>query len=272
MNKRCVFIVHLSMAVLLVFFTTVQALTVSHTWDFSSTCYANGPCNDAWEPVGNVRTAPSDSGLNVNIRAFSFPDPNGTGPSIAGWLGQYLSPGDPTKGGLGVTNSSGDGSHTVDNMGYADYVVFEFSSPVTVTGYYMAYIVTDADSTWYVGDLAPGFDFTGLTLADVDALGLTKGTNSWNSTTGSNPSETVNAGVTGNYFILAARLDSSTSSDNDKFKILMVTADQEVTDPVPEPGTLVLLASGLTVLGFVTRRRMKKAHAAGVAGGQGESV
>lgn len=265
MNTRCVLAIYMSMAVLLMCFTTAQAVSTSHTWDFSTTCYGVGACNDTFDPVGNVRTAPSDNGLNVSVRAFSFTNPSGTGPSIAGWLGQYLNP----NGGLGVTNSSGDNSHTVDNVGYSDYVVFEFNAPVNVTGYYMSFIVDDADTTWYVGDLAPGFNFSGLTLAQVDALGLTKGTNSWSSSGDPSPSETISTGVNGNYFILAARLDQT--DKDDKFKIRTITAAQQTADPVPEPGTLILLASGLTLLGFVARRRANKLKAAQDAGDE-ESV
>jgi hypothetical protein len=74
-----------------------------------------------------VRTAPSDHGLNVKMSAFTFTAPGGTGPASDAWLGQYLN----TNGGLGVTNSSGD-SHTVDNVGNADFVAFEFSAAVHV--------------------------------------------------------------------------------------------------------------------------------------------
>jgi hypothetical protein len=240
------------------FFTTAQAVSVSHTWDFNSTCYANGACNDTFDPVGNVRTAPSDNGLSVDVRAFAFAGSGGTGPAVAAWLAQYLN----LDGGLGVSSSSGD-SHTIDNAGDTDFVVFEFNQQVNVTGYYMTFIGFDADTTWYVGDLAPGFNFVGLTLADMEnTLGLTKGTNSW-SPSDSSPSETIVTDVVGNYFILAARVEQ----DNDKFKLRTITATQQVPDALPEPSTLVLLASGLTVLGFVARRRMKKARVEDVSGG-----
>ena len=62
---------------------------------------------------GNVRTASGDNGLSVKVSAYAFTN-NGTGAAIKTWLGQYLN----TNGGLGVTNSSGDNSHTVDNIGY----------------------------------------------------------------------------------------------------------------------------------------------------------
>lgn len=248
MKKASFLLLGGSMVMLLMVSATAWAVPISHTWDFHLTCYTTGVCNDTWEPVGNERTASSDQGLNVTVSAFSFTDPDGTGPSVDSWLGQYIG----TEGGLGVSNSAGDSSHTVDNIGYSDYVVFEFAQPVTVASYYLS-IFDDGDSTWYVGNLTPGFDFTNKSLADVNALGLTMGTNSWNASTDPNPLEMISTGVAGNYLILASRL--STGDTDDEFKIRSITATQDVPDPVPEPGTLVLVGSGLTILGFVIRRR-----------------
>jgi hypothetical protein len=241
-------------AAILMLSATAQAVTLTHTWNFHTTCYASGKCNDSWEPVGNVRTAPSDQGLVVSVSAYAFTS-GGTGASIDAWLGQY-------SGGLGVSYSSSD-SHTVDNIGYADYVVFEFSSPVNVTSYTLTKFGDDADSTWYVGNLASGFDFTGKTLANVNALGLTMGTNSWSSGDPSPTTEPVSTSVVGNYFILAASLGAD--DKDDKFKIRSLSATQTITsppttsDPVPEPGTLVLFGSGLAILGLVARRQANKA-------------
>lgn len=262
MRRPYFLVLHCSIAAMLMLSVTVQALPISHTWDFRTTCYANGKCNDTLEPVGNVRTAPSDNGLNVKVSAYAFTDPNGTGPSIDAWLGQYVNP----NGGLGVTNSSGDGSHTVDNVGYSDYVVFEFSSPVNVTSYYLNRF-DDADSTWYVGNLAPGFDFTGKTLAQVNALGLTMGTNSWTSPGDTSPLETLSTGVLGNYLIIAARLESGDRDDN--FKIRTITATQPQTPAVPEPSTLLLFGSGLAALGLVAMKKANNAKQSARQEGQG---
>ena len=250
MNKRCVLWLNLSFAVLLLFSGTAQAVSITHAWNFHSTCYTHGKCNYTSKPVGNVRTAPSDQGLDVKVSAYAFTAPSGTGPASDAWLGQYLN----TNGGLATTNASGD-SHTVDNVGNADFVVFEFSAPVHVTSYYLN-IFADADTTWYVGNLAAGFDFTGKTLADVNALELTMGNNTWSAGSDPSPLETIAGSVTGNYLILAASL--TPTDRDDKFKIRAITATQHTPDAVPEPGTLLLVGSGVLALTLVARQKGKK--------------
>jgi hypothetical protein len=244
-------ILPVSVMMLLMCSATAQAVSVTHTWNFHTACYATGNCGSPAGSVGNVRTAPSDNSLNVKVSAYAFIN-NGTGAAIDAWLGQYLN----TNGGLGVINSSGDNSHTVDNIGYADFVAFEFSAPVNVTSYYLNKFDADADSTWYVGNLAAGFDFTGKTLAQLNALGLTTGTNSWSSPGGTNPVETISTSVFGNYLILAASF--APNDKDDTFKIRTVTATQYTPDPVPEPGTILLVGTGLVALGWVARKKAKR--------------
>ena len=231
---------------------TAQAVSITHTWNFHASCYATGKCNDTSEPSGNVRTAASDNSLSVKVSAYAFTN-NGTGTAIKTWLGQYLN----TNGGLGVTNSSGDNSHTVDNMGYSDFTVFEFSAPVNITSYYLNKFGDDADSSWYVGNLAAGFDFTGKTLAHLNALGLTTGLNFWTSGSDTNPLESLSTSVYGNYLILATNFGAS--DRDDQFKIRTITATKYIPDPVPEPGTIFLVGSGLAILGLVARQKAKKA-------------
>ena len=250
MNKPYVLWLNLSLVALLLCSGTAQGVSITHSWNFHSTCYTHGKCNDTSEPVGNVRTAPSDHGLNVEVSAYAFKSPKGTGPARDAWLAQYLN----THGGLGVTSASRD-SHTVDNVGRADFVVFEFSAPVHVTSYYLN-IFKDADTTWYVGNLAAGFDFTGKTLADVNALELTMGSNTWSARNDPSPLETIAGSVAGNYLILAASL--APKDKDDKFKIRTITDTQYTPDPVPESGTLLLVGSGLLALVLVARQKAKK--------------
>jgi hypothetical protein len=249
MKKLWFFVLHVSLVSLLMWSATAQAVSITHTWTFNSSCYATGSCGASSGTAGNVRTAASDNGLSVKVSAYAFIN-DGTGPAIKAWLGQYLS----TNGGLGVTNSPGDNSHTVDNMGYSDFTVFEFSAPVDITSYYLNKFGSDADSSWYVGNLAAGFDFTNKTLANLNALGLTSGTNAWSSASDSNP--LISPSVYGNYLILAANFGAS--DRDDQFKIRTIVATQQNPDPVPEPSTMILVGSGLVALGFVARKRAKK--------------
>jgi hypothetical protein len=254
MKKLWFFGLPVSLVIILLYAATAQAVSVTHTWNFHISCSVSGNCGTTSGTAGNVRTATSNNNLSVKASAYAFTN-DGTGPAIKAWLGQYLN----THGGLGVTNAPGDNSHTVDNNGYSDFVVFEFSAAVNVTGYELSKFGDDADTSWYVGNLAAGFDFTNKTLADLNALGLTGGTNSWSSSDTS-PLESISTGVSGNYLILAANFGAS--DRDDKFKLRTITATQHTPDAVPEPSTIILMGSGLVAFGCIARQKAKKQPAA----------
>jgi hypothetical protein len=82
------------------------------------------------------------------------------------------------------------------------------------------------------------------------------GSNTWSSGSDPNPLETITGSVVGNYLILAASL--APTDRDDQVKIRTIAATQYTPDPVPEPGTLLLVGSGLLVLGLVARKKAKK--------------
>jgi hypothetical protein len=107
-----------------------------------------GPASAATQIYLN---GPSSSGSPGNVRTFSAPTGSGTILGQAtGWsvgsngiiqrasLGRW-------GGGLGVINLNNDNSHTVDNSGRVDFVVFQFSKPIDLNRILLtAYGDTDA--------------------------------------------------------------------------------------------------------------------------------
>ena len=115
---------------------------------------------------GNVRTSPAG---DISVKTSAFSRDKTSGAWTAAYLGSY-------SGGLGVTDSSeGNGasnnSHTVDNSGRDNYVLFEFSESVVVDSAFLGYVVGDSDLTVWIGSTVDPFN-THLTLSDAVLTGL----------------------------------------------------------------------------------------------------
>ena len=108
---------------------------------------------------GNIRTFTA-GGVSVKTSAFSR-DTSGVWSTAC--LGSY-------GGGLGVTDGSeGDGSnnsHTVDNIGRDNYVLFEFSETVVVDSAFLGYVVDDSDLRIWIGTKTDPFN-NHQTLSDA---------------------------------------------------------------------------------------------------------
>ncbi len=75
-------------------------------------------------------------GITVEATATSQVDHGD--PHNPAWIGQYDS-------GLGVTNSPGDGSHTVDGSGWTDTIWLVFNQKVTITHVWFSYVSDHKD-------------------------------------------------------------------------------------------------------------------------------
>ena len=139
---------------------TVKPVTAC--FDFSGNSATDGT-------DGNVRSY-TNNGISVNASAFSRDKT--TGAWAKAYLGAY-------GGGLGVTDSSegtGSGdSHTVDNVGRDNYVLFEFSQVVAVDKAYLGYVVCDSDVKVWIGTVDGAFD-SHITLSDavLASMGFTE--------------------------------------------------------------------------------------------------
>ncbi len=183
------------------------------TFNFSGNSGLDG--ND-----GNTRTFTAGS-VSVKTSAFSRDKSNGAWSEA--FLGSY-------SGGLGVTDSSeGNGSnntHTVDNVGRDNYVLFEFSEEVIVDRATLGYVVNDSDLSIWIGTVNDPINHH-LTLSDsvLSNLGFTE----VDLTNSSNPrTADINAGgVSGNVLVIAAWTGDDTPEDRfkiEKIKINQVTS------------------------------------------------
>ncbi len=148
------------------------------------------------------------NGVSVKASAFSRDD---AGTWSKAYLGSY-------GGGLGVTDSSegtGSGSsHTVDNYGRDNYVLFEFNQSVVVDKAYLGYVVNDSDMKVWIGTTnAPFTNHLSLTDAILTGMGFTEVNTT--TLTGARWADLNANGYVGNTLIIAA----DTAGSNDNFKI-----------------------------------------------------
>ena len=200
----------------------------------------------------------SSSGSPGNVRTFAVSNGSGTiNGQATGWsvgsngliqrasLGRWSS-------GLGVVNTSNDNSHTVDNSGRVDFVVFQFSQAVDLNRILLS-AYGDTDATVRYGAVGGVWNANpGLHNAALASL-LTRTPNSFgapgaNSTAWRN----VNAGnATANWWVIsAASPNPDRFADYFKIKALDFTASA-----VPEPSTWMMMILGVGVVGATIRRR-----------------
>ena len=200
---------------------------------------------------GNIRSYEVD-GVKVNVSAFySTKDFSKFGTA---YLGAYA-------GGLGVTDvseGSGSGSlHAIDNVGYNNFVLFEFDRAVTVDRAFLGYVVDDSDLQVWIGNfddpLNNHLSLNSSVLASMDFTelnGTTSTTTRW---------ADFNAGeVSGNVLVIAA--DTTDTSPEDRFKIEHLEVCHE-GDVVPQKAHI-----GDKVWLDVNGNGVQDAGEAGVAG------
>lgn len=191
--------------------------------------------------IGNVRTYTGSDGTKVEVTAYSL-----DGSTLAqAAVGAYTP-------GLGILNGPNDDSHTIDNSGRVDIMVFQFDKVVTVDKVGIAEF-GDTDFNYDIGSTNVAFNST-LTFANLTAFTNAFGalnTSILSNGNGSNENRDINPGnLSGNLFYVAAAFSSSNS--NDSFKINGITY---ATSAVPEPASWAMMIGGLAVVGSAMRRR-----------------
>jgi hypothetical protein len=186
--------------------------------------------------AGNVRTFTS-GGISVHVSGFSRVKGAG-GAWAPGYLGSY-------SGGVGVTDTSEDGSnpsHTVDNVGRDNYVLFEFNQNVVVDSAFLGYVVTDSDMKVWIGTFPNAFN-THQVLSDslLASLGFSEVNLA---SDGNTRTANINAGgVSGNVLVIAA--DPGDTTPDDQFKIGNLIV-QSVLPGCYENKATVVVPNGLT--------------------------
>ncbi|MCW2393276.1 hypothetical protein M2336_001788 [Sphingobium sp. B1D7B] len=209
--------------------------------------------NNSDGSIGNVRTYTGSDGTKLEVTAYSL---NGT-TLAAGAVGAY-SPG------LGVMNSfpnwwgqGGDDSHTVDNNGYVDILVFQFDKIVTIDKIGLVSF-GDTDINYAVGSTNVAFNST-FTIANYSTFNSLFGPTILSNGNGQDQNRDINPNnLSGNLFYVAAAF--SNSGSNDSFKVNGLTyAVTQTSAPVPEPATWGMMICGLAVTGYAMRRRKTNA-------------
>ena len=204
-------------------------------------------------------------GQNVNLTVTAWSITTASTPKLtAAQVVKY-------SGGLGITNSNGStdtGSpeHAIDNEGWYDFLLFQFNTPVDLTGFHIGWEQTDTDATVRYGNVNGAFpNLVNMTQANFNANVLPNtvqvpGGNS----TGDRLIPAI-AGEFNTWTIGASNALDMTSCQYsrgctpqpiyDYFKIDSIN----VTNAVPEPGTWMMMILGIGFAGAAMRRRQKVA-------------
>jgi hypothetical protein len=218
---------------------------------------------NAWneDDYGNARIFRDYGNTGQSVKATAWSNTGSGGSFQTAYLGRW------DNYGIGVNNryDSGSNSHTVDNSGALDFVMFEFETSMAMNAAMLSvfscgcYNGLDSDISIWVGDIDDAFtgnvDLTGLDFDDLeDTLGLTRlADNNDNSGASFRTANFNPGGIEGNTLIIATSINNP-DSNTDKVKIKKLFGSPgEPGTSVPAPGGLMILALGLVAVGFMRR-------------------
>ncbi|MBI4892780.1 MAG: PEP-CTERM sorting domain-containing protein [Acidobacteria bacterium] len=223
-------------------FAAVSAAPLSYNLAGNNTLLADG--------VSNVYTS---NGVNLTVTSWSLANLASTFSTASTGL---WSPG------LGVCNDSevaagcSPNTHTVDNVAGYDFILFQFSAPVSGASFSLK-AFGDTDVTYWTSasSFASGA-LAGKTVGDIINPPFGFGPMTTNS--GGSVDRSVAINGTGISSILLGAAYSLNNCD-DLFKIAGIAATSSTTPPppgqVPEPSTFAMLGGALVGLSVALRRR-----------------
>lgn len=197
--------------------------------------FAGNNNSNSFGTPGNTITRTATSGsTSVSMTASAWSTVNSI--TSAAWLGNYPE-------GLGVKSTAGD-QNSVDNFNGVDYILLQFSRPVSLTS---AFITSKGypafGQPFKDADAVASFGNTAATLAGSIVMPITPNFSGLRTV--------ATGGETGKYWAIAA---GGTDRLYDAFKIGQITATA-----VPEPATWALMILGFGAVGTALRSRRAKA-------------
>lgn len=214
--------------------------TAATTISFTS----GGSISSGYAGTGEALTF-SGGGVSARVTAWSA---NNRGVISPGQLGVWSA-------GIGVRNTGGDNSHTIDNSGWTDFLLLQFDNPVRLenarfnTGWHS---MSDTDATIGYGivSLSQIASLQGQTwpIPWLETFSSGAVGTSGNSTRNINPQ-----GFSGNTWLIGASF-SNPDRKLDGFKLQSIA----VNSAVPEPGTWLTLLFGFALLGSAMRYRRRQ--------------
>ncbi|AGH48501.1 MULTISPECIES: PEPxxWA-CTERM sorting domain-containing protein [Sphingomonadales] len=204
---------------------------------------------------GNVRTFTATNGaetLQVKVSAWSAKKTGNSYSISEAYLGAYPQ-------GLGAS-AKNDTSHTIDNQGTFDFLVFQFDQAVEVQkATFTPFSVggsSDSDATIGVGniDLSFASDVDFANWASVASVFGPFEENAGGSRTSTRDINLANE--IGNLLFVGASFKDFAKFDGFKLSGLVVdTIDRVETPAVPEPASWAMMIAGFGLVGGTMRRR-----------------
>ncbi|HNY39376.1 MAG TPA: PEP-CTERM sorting domain-containing protein [Bryobacteraceae bacterium] len=198
--------------------------------------------------AGNVRTF-TNGAVTVTVTSYSLWQGSSTALFESAATGQW-------DYGLGVDNgyesSDPPYQHSVDNAtGYTDFLLLEFSSPVTPQ-LLAVYQFFDSDFDYWTGNIASSL--TGLQLSSLSAFAM-------GSSNATAPQGYRFADLSSQGAVSALLLAADLSGSDDIFKVAGLRVDYSPPPPeVPEPASYATMGGALLGLGLFAARRQHRSR------------